>query len=55
MRLSPLDSLMQRLDAEGSEERREVQQQVLAMLPKLEQSKAADLVTRLVQVEGAPV
>jgi len=54
--LSPFDSLLHRLDAAGadlsSEDRKDLQLQITALLPKLEAQKAADLVCKLQTAEG---
>ncbi|CAE7194251.1 PAT14 [Symbiodinium natans] len=54
--LSPVESLSQRLDSAGpdlpSEERKDLQQQISAVLPKLEPSKAAELIGKLQGAEG---
>ncbi|CAE7155093.1 SAMS2 [Symbiodinium pilosum] len=54
--LSPVESLCQRLDSAGSdlpsEERKDLQQQITAILPKLEPPKVAELVSRLQGAEG---
>ncbi|CAE7754319.1 PAT14 [Symbiodinium sp. CCMP2456] len=54
--LSPVESLCQRLDSAGpdlsSEERKDLQQQVSAILPKLEPPKAAELIGKMQGAEG---
>jgi len=54
--LSPVESLCQRLDSAGpdlsSEERKDLQQQVSAVLPKLEPPKAAELIGKMQGAEG---
>ncbi|CAE7242019.1 unnamed protein product [Symbiodinium sp. CCMP2592] len=54
--LSPVESLCQRLDTAGpdlsSEERKDLQQQVSAILPKLEPPKAAELIGKMQGAEG---
>eukprot|EP00434_Breviolum_minutum_P034672 symbB.v1.2.030691.t2/scaffold3488.1/size55655/5 len=54
--LSPLDSLVHRLDSAGvdlpSEDRKDLQQQITSLLPKLDPAKTADLVSKLQGADG---